>query len=85
MKKTLTIIFICIGLSVSAQTKDTLTKNPPPDSIKILSVKDLLTFLKFLKDNATVTMYSQLTPDNVIAELYGWAIKEYQKPPAVKK
>lgn len=85
MKKTLTIIFICIGLSVSAQTKkDTLTKNPPPDSLKILSVKDLLTFLKFLKDNATVTVYSQLTPDNVIAELYGWAIKEYQKPPIKK-
>jgi len=87
MKTGLFILLMAFSLSVNAQAKkDTVAKAPsaakiiaPADSVKIISTKDLLTFLKLLKDNASYSMYSQLTPDNVISELYAWALKEYAK------
>lgn len=83
----LVLLIMAFSISASAQAKkDTVVKAPvatapppPPDSVKIISTKDLITFLKALKDGASYSTYSQLTPDNVIAELYGWAIREYNK------
>jgi len=84
----LILLIMAFSISASAQAKkDTVVKAPvvatapppPPDSVKIISTKDLVTFLKALKDGASYSIYSQLTPDNVIAELYGWAIREYNK------
>lgn len=87
MKKLLTVLFIAIAMSASAQTKkDSLPPvKEPADSVKILSKNDLANFVKFFRDNFSVTYYEGVKPVEVIQQLYSWYIKEYNTPPAKKK
>lgn len=50
----------------------------PIDSaqISIISQKDLVDFDTWLKDNASVTQYSKLTPTSVLTELLGWKMRQ---------
>lgn len=87
MKKLLTVLFITITMSASAQTKkDTVPPLKfPPDSVKVISKSDLAEFIKFLRDNFSVTYYDTAKPHDVIQQLYNWFIKEYNTPAAPKK
>lgn len=84
MKKLLTVFLISIAISASAQTKKDTLLPPlkfPPDSAKILSKNDLEKFIKFFRDNFSVTYYDGVKPQEVIQQLYTWFIKEYNTPP----
>lgn len=89
MKKIVSILFFTVVLSiaVAAQTKkDSVAPviKYPPDTAKIFSKNDLEAFIKYFRDNYSVTYYDQLKPHEVIQQLYIWFIREYNAPPKQK-
>jgi hypothetical protein len=59
----------------------------PADSIAIISAIDIVKFLDILKKSASYDVYTKLPPDQVLVELYKWAVVEWSnnKKKKVKK
>ena len=83
MKRFLSILFLLIiangVLGQPAPASDTAKIKMPPDSVAIISIRDITNFFKWLRENVSVANYEKMKPEDTLSELINFAIKEYDK------
>lgn len=87
----ITIILLCFAFNANAQKAttgpgvDSLKITAPPDSIAIVSLRDMETFYKYLGDIVPKNKYEKLTPIEVLNHFYQWAVYEYDRKQKKRK
>lgn len=65
--------------AVKPAPADTLALVMPADTLAIVSAVDIVAFSNYLRKSVSYDAYLKLTPDQVIQELYRFAILEWNK------
>lgn len=78
------IVLLLVSIYASAQppvadTNKMVKATIPPDSIAIISIRDIDGFYKFLTENVSKAAYDKMTPEQTLGEFYKWVIIEWNK------
>lgn len=80
--KALLIFFIVLIIGITChgqQAQDSSKVKMPPDSLSIISIRDVSVFFKWLRENISVSNYEKLKPEDLLNELVNWSLIEYGK------